>query len=81
MSASPLLEFIAREHPAFVHIPIGLVAVLPLAMLASFHPRHGKVLAGTSFFLAVIGWPAARAAGVVVLIADAYLEATSRSAV
>jgi len=56
MSASPLLEFIAREHPAFVHIPIGLVAVLPLAMLASFHPRHGKILAGTSFFLAVIGW-------------------------
>ncbi len=32
MSASPLIEFIAREHPAFVHIPIGLVAVLPLAI-------------------------------------------------
>ena len=47
MTASSLLEFIAREHPAFVHIPLGLVAVLPLAMLASFHPKHGKVLAGT----------------------------------
>ena len=56
MIASPLIEFIAREHPAFVHIPLGLVAVLPLAMLASFYPKHGRVLTGTSFFLAAIGW-------------------------
>lgn len=56
MTASPLIEFIAREHPAFVHIPLGLIAVLPLAMLASFYPKHGKVLTGTSFFLAAIGW-------------------------
>ena len=62
MIASPLLEFIAREHPAFVHVPLGLVAVLPLAMLASFHPRQGKVLTGTSFFLAGIGWLASTAA-------------------
>lgn len=55
-TASPLLEFIAREHPAFVHIPLGLVAVLPVAMLASFHPRHGRILTGTSFFMAIIGW-------------------------
>ncbi len=53
---SPLIEFIAREHPAFVHIPLGLVAVLPLAMLVSFHPRHGRALVGTSFFLGAIGW-------------------------
>jgi len=62
MDTSPLIEFIAREHPAFVHIPLGLVAVLPLAMLASFHPRHGKVLTGTSFFLAAIGWLASTSA-------------------
>lgn len=62
MTASPLIEFIAREHPAFVHIPLGLVAVLPVAMLASFHPRHGKILTGTSFFLAGIGWLASTAA-------------------
>ncbi|HLP31249.1 MAG TPA: hypothetical protein VK150_07795, partial [Geothrix sp.] len=62
MTASPLIEFIAREHPAFVHIPLGLVAVLPLAMLASFHPRHGKILTGTSFFLAGIGWLASTVA-------------------
>ena len=56
MSASPLLEFIAREHPAFVHIPLGLIAVLPVAMLASFHPRFSKAMTGTSFFMAAIGW-------------------------
>jgi hypothetical protein len=59
---SPLLQFIAREHPAFVHIPLGLVAVLPLAMLASFHRRHGKVLTGTALFLAAIGWLASTVA-------------------
>ncbi len=62
MIASPLIEFIAREHPAFVHIPIGLVAVLPLAMLASFHAKHGRILTGTSFFVALIGWLASTAA-------------------
>lgn len=56
MNGASLLEFIAREHPAFVHVPLGLVAVLPLAMLASFRMKHGKVLTGTSFFLALIGW-------------------------
>jgi hypothetical protein len=56
MIASPLLQFIAREHPAFVHVPLGLVGALPLAMLASFHARHGKVFTGTAFFLAAFGW-------------------------
>jgi hypothetical protein len=62
MSASPLIEFIAREHPAFVHIPLGLVAVLPLAMLASFHPRQGRLLVAISFFIAAIGWLASTSA-------------------
>jgi phosphate/sulfate permease len=62
MTASPLIDFIAREHPAFVHIPLGLVAVLPVAMLASFYPKHGRILAGTSFFIAVIGWLGSTAA-------------------
>jgi uncharacterized membrane protein len=56
MTASPLLEFIAREHPAFVHVPLGLVAVLPVAMLASFYVKHARLWAGTSFFLALVGW-------------------------
>lgn len=56
MTASPLLEFLAREHPAFVHVPLGLIAVLPLAMLASFHPKHTRMWTGTAFFLALVGW-------------------------
>ena len=62
MTAAPLLDLIAREHPAFVHIPLGLVAVLPLAMLASFHPRQGRNLTATAFFLAAIGWLASTVA-------------------
>jgi hypothetical protein len=62
MSTTPLLQFIAREHPAFVHIPLGLVAVLPLAMLASFQRRHGKVLTGTALFLGATAWLASTAA-------------------
>ncbi len=56
MTASPLLEFIAREHPAFVHVPLGLVAALPLAMLASFSRKNAKMLVATSFFIAILGW-------------------------
>ena len=56
MIASPLLEFVAREHPAFVHLPLGLVAALPLAALASFFPKHSKVTTGTAFFLALVAW-------------------------
>jgi len=56
MAASSLLELIAREHPAFVHIPIGLVAVLPLAMLASFWPSIRHRWVSTAFFMALVGW-------------------------
>jgi hypothetical protein len=56
MTASPLLEFIAREHPAFVHLPLGLVAALPVAMLASFHRTHGKPMVPASFFIALLAW-------------------------
>jgi hypothetical protein len=56
MTASPLLEFIAKEHPAFVHIPIGLVTALPLAMLASFRPSLRHRWVSTSFFISLIAW-------------------------
>jgi len=56
MTASPLLEFVAREHPAFVHLPLGLVAALPVAILISFFLKHAKVLTGTAFFLALVAW-------------------------
>lgn len=55
MTASPLVEFIAREHPAFVHVPLGLVATLPLAMLASFRSRSPERWTRTAFFMALVG--------------------------
>ena len=56
MAGSALLEFIAREHPAFVHIPIGLVVVLPLAMLVSFRTSHRHRWLSASFYLALVAW-------------------------
>lgn len=53
---SPLLEFIAREHPAFVHVPLGLVIVLPLAMLMSYRSAHPHAWKVTACFLAVLAW-------------------------
>ncbi|MBI1750983.1 MAG: hypothetical protein HY014_13495 [Acidobacteria bacterium] len=61
MSIPSFIDVVAREHPAFVHVPLGLVAALPLAMLASFHPRHGRLMAGTSLFLGGVGWLASSA--------------------
>jgi uncharacterized membrane protein len=52
---SPLLDFIAREHPAFVHAPLGLIGTLPLAMLASFRSKGSHRWVRTAFFMAVIG--------------------------
>lgn len=62
MSIAPLIDSLAREHPAFVHVPLGLVAALPLAMLASFRLRHGRLMAGTSLFLGGVAWLASTAA-------------------
>lgn len=49
------LEFVAREHPAWVHVPLGAVIILPLAMAASFSPRHSSRWTTTAFFLAAVG--------------------------
>ncbi|HJU84345.1 MAG TPA: DUF2231 domain-containing protein, partial [Holophagaceae bacterium] len=55
MDATPLLQFIAKEHPAFVHVPIGTVVILPLAMLASLRAKSSLVWTQTAFFLAAVG--------------------------
>lgn len=52
---APLLEFLGREHPAFVHLPLGLVAVLPVALLISLSSRHSTLLwQKTATFLALM---------------------------
>ncbi len=48
----PLLELFAREHPAFVHVPLGLVIALPFAMAISFRARNPQPWKLTSFFIA-----------------------------
>ena len=51
----PILDFIAREHPAWVHLPLGMVVGLPLAMAGSFFPRHAHRWTTTAFFMAALG--------------------------
>ncbi len=55
MGAPSLLDFVAKEHPAFVHVPLGMVAALPFAMLGSFRPSSSLRWVRTSLFLAVVG--------------------------
>ncbi|HEX9081827.1 MAG TPA: hypothetical protein VF768_06080 [Holophagaceae bacterium] len=49
-----MLETFAKEHPAFVHVPLGLVATLPLAMLASIPSKAPHRWTRTSFFIALV---------------------------
>jgi hypothetical protein len=56
MSAGPFLEFIAKEHPAFVHVPLGMVVVLPLAMLGSFRAGASLRWTRTAIFIGAAGW-------------------------
>ncbi len=53
---NPLIELFAREHPAFVHVPLGLVITLPLAMLASFRGKGSRAWVKASFFIALVAW-------------------------
>lgn len=55
MVSHPVIEFIAREHPAWVHVPLGMVVGLPLAMLGSFLPKHAHRWTTTAFFMAAVG--------------------------
>lgn len=39
MTSIPLLDLFAREHPALVHLPLGLVPLVALALLMSFRAK------------------------------------------
>lgn len=47
-----VLDLIATEHPAFVHVPLGMVIALPFAMAFSFKAKHPHPWKLASFFLA-----------------------------
>ncbi|MDE3244600.1 MAG: hypothetical protein KGN80_00820 [Acidobacteriota bacterium] len=64
--SGPLLDLFAREHPAFVHVPLGLVIALPFAMAISFKAKHPHPWKLASFFvsgLALMGAVVALASG------------------
>ena len=52
----PLLELFATEHPAFVHVPLGLVIALPFAMAFSFKAKHPHAWKLASFFIASLAF-------------------------
>ncbi len=47
-----ILDLIATEHPAFVHVPLGMVIALPFAMAFSFKAKHPHPWKLASFFIA-----------------------------
>lgn len=53
---SPLIEFIAREHPALVHVPLGLVMILPLALGISYGVKDPHPWIRKAMFLAALAW-------------------------
>lgn len=54
--SGPLLDLFAREHPAFVHLPLGLVIALPIAMAISFKAKHPHAWKLASFFIASLAF-------------------------
>ena len=50
--SGPVLDLFAREHPAFVHVPLGLVIALPFAMAFSYKAKHSHPWKLASFFIA-----------------------------
>jgi uncharacterized membrane protein len=51
-----LLDLIAREHPAFVHIPLGLVVTLPLILLVSYAAKDPRAWVRKALFAAGVAW-------------------------
>ena len=52
----PLLELFSTEHPAFVHVPLGLVIVLPIAIGISYKAKHPHTWKLASFFIASLAF-------------------------
>ena len=48
----PLFDLVAREHPAFIHIPLGLAVTLPLVLLWSYRARDPEVWVRSGLFMA-----------------------------
>jgi len=54
--SGPLLELFATEHPAFVHVPLGLAIALPFAIAISLKAKHTHAWKLVSFFIAIVAF-------------------------
>lgn len=50
--AMAFFDFIAREHPAFIHVPLGLVVTVPVALVVSFRAVVPRIWIRNAFYLA-----------------------------
>lgn len=49
-----LFEIMAQEHPAFIHIPLGLAVTLPLVLLWSFRAKDPAVWIRSALFMGAV---------------------------
>lgn len=49
-----IFELIATEHPAFIHVPLGLALTVPLALAAGWRSRDPGGYQRTALFLAAV---------------------------
>lgn len=52
--AAPLLDLFAREHPAWIHLPLGAVLLLPVALLLGLRKEWEGLSLRMAFFLALM---------------------------
>jgi hypothetical protein len=50
----PITDFLAREHPAFVHVPLGLVVCLPIMVAAAYRSRYPQTWRRMAFRVAFL---------------------------
>jgi len=48
----PIIDFLARKHPALVHVPLGLVVCLPIMVAAAFRSRYPQTWRRMAFRVA-----------------------------
>ncbi|WP_306597799.1 hypothetical protein [Geothrix sp. 21YS21S-2] len=51
---SALFEIFSREHPALVHVPLGMVVVLPVMMVAAHRSRYPQTWRRMAFRVALL---------------------------
>ncbi len=63
-----LFQLFSREHPAFVHVPLGLVVCLPIMLVATYRSRYPQTWRRMAFRVALL----ALAASVLTMASGLY---------